>query len=126
REFGQLDALINNAFADDRVGLEHGSPEQYIGSLENNLLHYYNVTHYALPHLKRSTGPIINVTSKAAVTGHVGTSGCTSAKGAILALTREWAVELLPYGIRVNAVVPAEVMTGMYHQSPGTFPIADE
>ena len=126
QEFGRLDALINNAGVNDRVGLEHGSPELYLVSLQRNLLHYYAMAHYALPHLKRSKGSMINVASKTAITGQGGTSGYASAKGAILALTREWAVELLPYGIRVNAIVPAEVMTDMYRQWIGTFPNAEE
>jgi L-fucose dehydrogenase len=90
------------------------------------LLHYYNMAHYALPHLKRSGGSIINIASKTAVTGQGGTSGYASSKGAILALTREWAVELLPYGIRVNAVVPAEVMTALYRQWLDMFPDPEE
>jgi L-fucose dehydrogenase len=118
--------LINNAGVNDRVGLEHGSPEQYLGSLQRNLLHYYSMAHYALPHLKRSKGSILNVASKTAITGQGGTSGYASAKGAILALTREWAVELVPYSIRVNAVVPAEVMTDMYRQWLDTFPNAEQ
>jgi L-fucose dehydrogenase len=126
REFGQLDALVNNAGINDRVGLEHGSPDQYIESLQRNLLHYYNLAHYALPHLKRCKGAIVNIASKTAVTGQGGTSGYASSKGAILALTREWAVELLPYGIRVNAVVPAEVMTPLYRQWLSTFPNPEE
>jgi len=65
---------------------------------------------------------VVNVASKTAVTGQGGTSGYASAKGAILALTREWAVELLPYGIRVNAVLPAEVMTPLYEQWLASFP----
>src|SRR5581483_6732948 len=122
KEFGQLDAIINNAGVNDRIGLEHGSPEQYVGSLQKTLLHYYNIAHYALPHLKHSKGSIVNISWKTAITGQGGTSGYASSKGAILALTREWAVELLPYGIRVNAVVPAEVMTPSYHQWLNTFP----
>jgi L-fucose dehydrogenase len=125
-EFGQLDGLVNNAGVNDRIGLEHGSPEKYVASLQRNLLHYYNMAHYALPHLKRSQGPIVNVSSKTAVTGQGETSGYASSKGAILALTREWAVELLPYGIRVNAVVPAEVMTPLYEQWLSTFPNPEE
>ena len=125
-ECGRIDSLINNAGVNDRVGLEHGDPEQYVGSLQRNLLHYYNMAHYALPHLKRSRGSIVNVASKTAVTGQGGTSGYASSKGAILALTREWAVELLPYEIRVNAVVPAEVMTPLYQQWLSTFPNPDE
>src|SRR5207237_10218324 len=55
-----------------------------------------------------------------------GTSGYASAKGAILALTREWAAELLPYGIRVNAVLPAEVMTPLYQPWLNSFPNPEE
>src|SRR5947209_10846192 len=119
---GRLDALVNNAGINDKVGLEHGSPEQYVESLGRNLLHYYNLAHFALPHLKKSRGCIVNISSKTAVTGQGGTSGYASAKGAILALTREWAAELLDYGIRVNAIVPAEVMTPLYRQWLDTFP----
>ena len=126
RDFGRLDALVNNAGVNDRVGLEQGSPEKFVSSLERNLLHYYNMAHYALPALKKSQGAIANIASKTALTGQGGTSGYVSAKGAILALTREWAVELLPYGIRVNAVVPAEVMTPLYKQWLSTFPSPDE
>jgi L-fucose dehydrogenase len=124
--FGRLDALVNNAGVNDKVGLEHGSPEQYVESLGRNLLHYYNMAHYALPHLKKSRGAIVNISSKTALTGQGGTSGYASSKGAILALTREWAVELLEYGIRVNAIVPAEVMTPLYRQWLDTFPNPDE
>jgi L-fucose dehydrogenase len=122
RQWGRIDALVNCAGVNDRVGLEHGSSEQYVHSLERNLLHCYNMAHYALPALKASGGCIINIASKTAFTGQGGTSGYASSKGAILALTREWAAELLPYGIRVNAVVPAEVMTPMYEQWLSTFP----
>jgi L-fucose dehydrogenase len=125
-ELGKIDALINNAGVNDRVGLEQGSPAEYVGSLERNLLHYYNMAHYALAHLKRARGSIVNISSKTAITGQGGTSGYASSKGAILALTREWAVELLPYRIRVNAVVPAEVMTPLYQQWLSTFPNPEE
>src|SRR6266700_1576703 len=126
KKFGRLDALVNNAGVNDKVGLEHGSPEQFVASLSRNLLHYYDMAHHALPYLKQSHGSIVNIASKTALTGQGGTSGYASSKGAILALTREWAVELLDYGIRVNAVVPAEVMTPLYRQWLDTFPNPDE
>jgi L-fucose dehydrogenase len=119
---GRLDALVNNAGVNDRVGLEDGSPEKYVESLQRNLLHCYNMAHYALPWLKQSQGSIVNIASKTAITGQGGTSGYASSKGAMLALTREWAAELLPYGIRVNAIVPAEVMTSLYRHWLDTFP----
>src|SRR5260370_3048344 len=122
QKLGRLDALVNNAGVNDGVGLEHGNPEKFVASLERNLVHYYAMAHYALAALKKARGAIVNISSKTAVTGQGGTSGYVAAKGAILGLTREWAVELLPYGIRVNAVVPAEVMTSLYQQWLATFP----
>ena len=126
KKLGRIDALVNNAGVNDGVGLEKGTPEQFVASLQRNLLHYYNMAHYALPHLKRTSGSIVSISSKTAVTGQGGTSGYVASKGAILALTREWAVELLPYGIRVNAVVPAEVMTPLYQQWLSTFANPEE
>jgi L-fucose dehydrogenase len=120
--FGRLDALVNNAGRNDKVGLEHGNPQEYVASLNRNLVHYYAMAHYALPHLKQSRGTIVNIGSKTAVTGQGSTSGYASSKGAIMALTREWAAELLPYGIRVNTVIPAEVMTPLYRSWLDTFP----
>lgn len=113
-KYGKIDGLINNAGVNDGVGLEKGSPEKFFESLHKNLSHYYNLAHYALPHLKKTKGSIVNVGSKVAVTGQGNTSGYAASKGAINALTREWAVELLPYSIRVNTVLPAEVWTPLY------------
>jgi L-fucose dehydrogenase len=126
REFGRIHVLVNNAGVNDGVGLENGTPEKFVGSLQRNLLHYYNMAHYALPALKKSQGCMVSIASKTAVTGQGGTSGYVAAKGGVLALTREWAVELLSYGIRVNAVVPAEVMTPLYQKWLSTFPNPDE
>ena len=121
-KFGRIDALVNNAGVNDRVGLERGNPVDFVASVERNLFHYYNMTYYSLDALKKSRGSIVSISSKTAVTGQGETSGYVAAKGAILGLTREWAVELLPYGIRVNAVLPAEVMTPLYRQWLQAFP----
>jgi len=125
-QFERIDALVNNAGRNDKVGLEQGNPAQYLASLNRNLVHYYSMAHYCLPHLKRSHGSIVNIGSKTAVTGQGSTSGYASSKGAIMALTREWAAELLPYGIRVNTVIPAEVMTPLYRNWLDTFPNPEE
>ncbi len=114
--YGRIDALVNNAGANDGVGLEKGTPEDFLNSLKNNLHHYYYMAHYCLPWLKKFQGSIVNISSKTAVTGQGGTSAYVAAKGAQLAMTREWAVELLKYKIRVNAIVPAEVMTPLYEK----------
>ncbi len=122
RAAGRIDALVNNAGTNDGVTLEDGSPEEFLVSLRRNVVHYFEMTQYALPTLKEARGAIVNMASKVAVTGQGGTSGYAAAKGAILALTREWAVDLLPYGVRVNAIVPAEVMTPQYRQWIDAFP----
>lgn len=121
-KYGRIDGLVNNAGANDGVGLEHGSPGAFEKSVAKNLHHYYHLAHFALPYLKQSKGSIVNISSKTAVTGQGGTSGYTAAKGAQLSLTREWAVELLPYQITVNAIIPAEVYTPLYENWINTFP----
>jgi L-fucose dehydrogenase len=126
QKFGRIDALVNNAGRNDKVGLESGSVAEYVASLNRNLVHYYGMAHYALPHLKRARGAIVNIGSKTAVTGQGSTSGYSSSKGAVMALTREWAAELLPYGIRVNTVIPAEVMTPLYRSWLDTFPNSED
>ena len=126
QRFGRIDALVNNAGRNDKVGLESGSVDEYVASLNRNLVHYYSMAHYALPHLKSSRGAIVNIGSKTAVTGQGSTSGYASSKGAVMALTREWAAELLPHSIRVNTVIPAEVMTPLYRSWLNTFPNPDE
>ncbi len=120
--FGKIDALVNNAGRNDGVGLENGSPARFAASLDDNLSHYYNLAHYALPYLKKTKGSIVNIASKVALTGQGNTSGYAAAKGAILGLTREWAAELAKYGIRVNAILPAEVWTPLYENWIQTLP----
>jgi len=124
-EFGALHGLVNNAGVNDSVGLVAGRAA-FVASLEKNLIHYYVMAHYCLPHLTRSGGSIVNISSKTALTGQGGTSGYCAAKGAQLALTREWAAALAREGVRVNAVVPAEVMTPLYMSWLENFPNPQE
>lgn len=126
KQYGRIDGLVNNAGVNDGCGLENGSPEKFMASLQKNLSHYYNLAHYALPHLKATKGTILNIGSKVADTGQGNTSGYAASKGGINALTREWAVELLPYGIRVNTVIPAEVWTPLYETWISSLPNPEE
>jgi NAD(P)-dependent dehydrogenase (short-subunit alcohol dehydrogenase family) len=84
--------------------------------LNRNLVHYYLLAHHALPALKVTRGAIVNIGSKTAETGQGGTSAYAAANGGRNALTREWAVELLKYGIRVNAIIVAECWTPLYEK----------
>lgn len=117
----KIDVLINNAGTNDSVGLENGSPDAFENSVVSNLRHYYEMAHFCLPALKKSQGNILNMSSKVAMSGQGGTSGYAAAKGAQASLTREWASELLPYKIRVNAILPAEVETPQYESWLQTF-----
>jgi L-fucose dehydrogenase len=95
-------------------------------SLQKNVVHYYLMAHHALPYLIKSKGSIVNIGSKTAETGQGGTSAYAAANGGRNALTREWAVELLKYSIRVNAVIVAECMTPLYETWLQTLPNPEE
>ncbi len=125
-KFGRIDGLVNNAGVNDGVGLESGNYEGFMNSLKSNLVHYFLMAHYALPALKLSKGAIVNIGSKTAETGQGGTSGYAASNGGRNALTREWAVELLPFGIRVNALIVAECYTPLYKKWINTFINKDE
>ncbi len=120
-KYGRIDGLVNNAGVNDGIGLEQGNYEDFLRSINRNLTHYYMMAHHSLPALKASRGAIVNIGSKTSVTGQGGTSGYAAANGGRNALTREWAVELLPYHIRVNAVIVAECYTPLYEKWVRTF-----
>jgi L-fucose dehydrogenase len=122
KQFGRIDGVVNNAGVNDGVGLENGNYEQFVESLHRNLVHYYLIVQHALPELKRSKGSVVNIGSKTAETGQGNTSAYAAANGGRNALTREWAVELLKYGIRVNAVIVAECYTPLYDRWIRTLP----
>lgn len=119
--WGQVYGIVNNAGANDSVGLDAG-PEAFRASLDQNLIHYYTLVHLLQEDLKAQMGAVVNVSSKTAVTGQGRTSAYVAAKAAQLGLTREWAAALAPHGVRVNAVLPAEVMTPLYERWIRTFP----
>ena len=110
---GRIDGIVNNAGVNDQVDLEKGQDE-FVASLAKNLVHVYSLVHKSVGDLRASKGFIVNIASKVAMTGQGNTSGYAASKGGVLALTREWAVALVADGVRVNAVVPAEVKTALY------------
>ncbi len=120
--YGRIDGLVNNAGHNDGVGLATGNYEDFLASLHKNLIHYYLMAHHALDALKASQGSILNISSKTAETGQGGTSAYAASNGGRNALTREWAVELLPFSIRVNAIVVAECATPQYDSWLQTLP----
>ncbi|MCP2039877.1 L-fucose dehydrogenase [Neisseria sp. HSC-16F19] len=122
--YGRIDGLVNNAGVNDNVGLD-ADGAAFRQSLDKNLLHYFVLMHHCLPHLRKSQGSVVNIGSKTAVTGQGQTSAYAAANGARLALTREWAAALLADNVRVNAVIPAEVMTPLYRRWIDSFDDAE-
>lgn len=110
---GRIDIVVNNAGVNDGVGLR-APVADFRDSLEKNIVHCFVLVQASLDALVASRGNIVNIGTKCAATGQGGTSGYAAAKGAMNALTREWALDLAKHGIRVNAVIPAEVMTPQY------------
>jgi len=113
--YDRIDGLVNNLGVNDGIGLDR-SCDDFIDSLKLNLVHFFAMTKYSVDALKKSKGSIVNIASKVAVTGQGGTSGYAAAKGGVLALTREWAVDLHEAGIRVNAMVISESWTPGYRE----------
>ena len=112
-KYRRIDVLINNVGVNDGVSLD-SSLDDFVYSLQLNLMSYFAMAKFVLPYLKKSKGNILNIGSKVAVTGQGGTSGYAASKGGVLALTREWAVDLAQDGIRSNAIVIAESWTPAY------------
>lgn len=112
-KYGRIDALINNIGINDGAGLE-ASIEDFMKSLQVNLVSFFAMTKYCLPYIKKAKGNILNIGSKVALTGQGRTSGYAASKGGVLALTREWAVDLINDGIRSNAIIIAESWTPSY------------
>ncbi len=113
-EFGRIDGLVNNASLNDGVGLEQGSYQMFIESLDKNIRHYYTMGLFALPYLKASNGRIVNICLNVAGASQGGTSGYAAANGAGIGLTSDFVAEFLPFGIRVYAVVAAECRLPQY------------
>ena len=120
-EYGRIDCVVNNAGVNDGVGLR--SPvADFRASLEKNIVQCFVLVQAALDALIASKGSIVNIGTKCATTGQGGTSGYVASKGAMNGLTREWALDLAKHGVRVNCVVPAEVMTPQYERWISTRP----
>ena len=111
RDFGRIDILVNNAGTHDGKGIEEGDEADWDRIINTNLKSVYLVSKAALPSLKAARGSIVNMGSMVGLVGQ-GKSGAYSAsKGGIIALTKNMALDLAPYGIRVNCICPGWVST---------------
>src|SRR6204780_1379370 len=115
---GRIDVLYNNASAAQFLPIESFTVEAWQFTIRNELDLVFYATRYAWPHLQKRGGVIINVASVAGMSGAaVGGTAHAATKGAIIAMTRQLAVEGAPHGIRVNSISPGVI------ESPGTAPM---
>ena len=111
RKFGRLDVLVNNAaFQLHAKGLDEISDERFDETMRTNIYGYFQMARAAVPHLQRG-GSIINTGSVTGLEGSAHLLDYSITKGAIHAFTKSLAQNLLPKGIRVNAVAPGPVWT---------------
>ncbi len=111
REAGRLDVLVNNAATFTFGGLGQSGDEMVRAQFEANVYGPIFVTRAALPALEKSRGTVINIGSAAGHKAVAGGSIYGATKAALESLTRSWALEMAPLGIRVNAIAPGPTET---------------
>ena len=114
-EFGQLDVMYNNAGIVGAVGPVDTTPSDEWHATMDVLLHgvFYGVKHAARVMKPRMSGSIISMSSTAGVMGGLGPHAYAAAKHAVVGLTKNAAAELCRFGIRVNCIAPASMLTPM-------------
>ena len=124
RDNAPLTSWVNNAGIALSGNLHDPKPAEVDRVFAVNLQGVFWGCSEAIRHFldQRIPGAIVNISSKTGVTGQGSTSAYVAAKAAQLGLTREWAAAFAPHGVRVNAVIPAEVLTPMYDAWLDTFP----
>ena len=125
--FGHLDVVINSAAELAVCGVEDCPERVWDRIIRNNLKTVYLVSHYSLPHLRAAGGgAIVNIASVHAFASQRRTAPYAASKGAIVALTRQMALDYAHDGIRVNALVVGGVDTPMLRSNYGSIGLTDE
>lgn len=116
RTFGKIDIVVNCAGIVLTSSIEQTSLEEWRRVMETNLYGAFFISKFAIPHLKKTKGCIINIASIAGLVGFRGLSAYCASKGGLIALSRSLALELAEYGVRVNCICPGTVDTPFMKQ----------
>ncbi|AJE47848.1 SDR family NAD(P)-dependent oxidoreductase [Celeribacter indicus] len=117
KHFGRVDCVVNCAGHVIAKSIEDTTVAEWNKMMTVHTTGPFLIIRELLPLLKQSgAASIVNISSIAAVTGTTNRSAYTAAKGAVLAMSRQMAIELAPFGIRVNTVLPGSIDTPMSQQ----------
>jgi NAD(P)-dependent dehydrogenase (short-subunit alcohol dehydrogenase family) len=116
--YGRLDCLINNAgWHPPHRPIDDFSIQDFRDLLDLNLVSMFAACKFALPHLRRTRGNIINMSSLVGSMGQLHATTYVATKGAITAFTKALAIDEAEYGVRVNAVSPGNVYTPLWQEA---------
>lgn len=115
---GRLDCLINNAgWHPPHRPIDDFSVEEFRDLLELNLVSVFNACKFALPHLRKTAGNIINISSLVATMGQLHATTYVATKGAVTAFTKALAIDEAAHGVRVNSVSPGNIYTPLWQEA---------
>ncbi|CAH2319263.1 17-beta-hydroxysteroid dehydrogenase 14 [Pelobates cultripes] len=114
---GRIDCLINNAgwHPPDQT-IDDTSAQEFHDLLNLNLIGYFLTAKYALPHLRKTQGNIINISSLVGIIGQKYAIPYVATKGAITAMTKAMAVDESQYNVRVNSISPGNIWTPLWEE----------
>ena len=125
--FGRIDCLINNAgWHPPNKPIDEFSIDDFRGLLDLNLVSIFAACKLALPHLRRTQGNIINLSSLVGTIGQLHATTYVATKGAITAFTKALAIDEAEHRVRVNSVSPGNIYTPLWQEAIDAAPDPDE
>ena len=109
--FGRLDIVVNNAGYHLSKSVEDTSEDEWEFIINTNLRSTFLCSKYSIPHLRKTKGAIINMSSMVGLVGQPNAGAYSASKGGQIGMTRNMAIDLAPDGIRVNAICPGWIAT---------------
>ncbi|XP_069493166.1 17-beta-hydroxysteroid dehydrogenase 14 isoform X2 [Ambystoma mexicanum] len=121
--YGQIDCLVNNAgWHPPEQTIDDTSAEDFRNLLNLNLIGYFLAAKYALPHLRKTKGNVVNISSLVGLIGQNNAIPYVATKGAITSMTKAMAVDESKYGVRVNGISPGNIWTPLWEELSSASP----